>query len=77
MTAAPLALAVLLLSFTLPHEQPSRATAAADRIDSVYTDTADATCAIISVDQEAGATTQRCPGVAGYALLMPACPLPW
>jgi hypothetical protein len=65
MTAAPLALAVLLVSFTL-----ARATAAADRIDSVYTDIAGATCAIIAVDEEAGATTQRCPGVAGYTLLV-------
>lgn len=70
MTAAPLTTAVVLLSFTLPLELLSRATAAADRIDSVYTDIAGATCTIISVDEEAGATTQRCPGIAGYALLV-------
>lgn len=70
MTAAPLAIAVLLLSFVLPREQPSRATAAADGIDSVYTDIAGAACAIIAVDEEAGAMTQRCPGIAGYALLV-------
>jgi hypothetical protein len=69
MTAAPLALAVLL-SFILPHEQPSRATAAADRIDSVYTDIAGSTCATLAVDEEVGASTQRCPGIAGYALLV-------
>ena len=70
MTAAPLAITVLLLSSVLPQEQPSRATAAADRIDSVYTGIAGAAWAIIAVDEEAGATTQRCPGVAGYALLV-------
>jgi hypothetical protein len=64
MTAPPLALAVLLLSFTL-----ARATAAADRIDSIYTDIAGAACANIAVDEEAGAT-QRCPGIAGYSLLV-------
>jgi hypothetical protein len=70
MTATPLAIAVLLLSFGLPHEPPSRALPAGDAIDSVYTDIADSKCATIAVDEEAGGATQRCPGIAGYALLV-------
>jgi hypothetical protein len=70
MVAAPLAIGVLLLSFVLPHEWPPRSAMAADRIDSVYTDLTGAACAIITVDAETGATTQRCPGIAGYALLV-------
>jgi hypothetical protein len=70
MIAAPLAIGVLMLFFVLPYEWPPRAATAADRIDSVYTHIAGATCATIAVDAETGATTQRCPGIAGYALLV-------
>lgn len=66
-TTAPLAIGVLLLSFVLPHAGPAWA---ADRIDSVYTDIAGTACATIAVDAETGATTRRCPGIAGYALLV-------
>jgi hypothetical protein len=70
MIAATLAIGVLLLSFVLPHEWPARTAMAADRIDSVYTDIVGAACATVAVDAETGATTQRCPGIAGYALLV-------
>jgi len=70
MTATPFAIAVLLHSFGLPHEPPSRALPAGDAIDSVYTDIADSKCATIAIDEEAGGTTQLCPGIAGYALLV-------
>ncbi|HZF33862.1 MAG TPA: hypothetical protein VE914_08680 [Candidatus Angelobacter sp.] len=70
MTTAPLAIGIVLLPFVAPHEQPSPTTRAADRIDSVYTDIAGAACATIAVDAETGATTRRCPGIAGYSLLV-------
>jgi hypothetical protein len=70
MTVAPLALAALLLSFIRPHEYSPRPTPAADRIDSIHTEIAGSACATIAVDEEAGATTQRCPGLAGYTLLV-------
>ncbi len=70
MTATPLAIAVLLLSFGLPHGPPSRALPAGDAIDSVYTDIADSKFATVAVDEKAGGATLRCPGIAGYALLV-------
>jgi len=66
----PLAIGILLLSFVAPHESPSHTTGAADTIDSVYTDISGAACATIAVDAETSATTQRCPGIAGYSLLV-------
>jgi hypothetical protein len=68
--AASLTLAMHLFSFIHPHEQPSRTTTAADGIDSVCTATAGGACATIATDEEAGGSTQRCPGIAGYALLV-------
>jgi hypothetical protein len=70
MAVAPLALAVLLLSFALPREHSPRPIGVADRIDSIYTELTGSRCATIAADQETGATTQRCPGLAGYALLV-------
>ena len=70
MTVAPLALAALLLSFAPPREQSPRPTTVADRIDSIYTELAGSRCATVATDQETGATTQRCPGLGGYALLV-------
>src|SRR5262245_7040065 len=70
MSSAPRAVAVLLLSFALPCEQLSHTTTAADRIDSAYTDIAGDTCATLAVDEEAGGSTQQCPGIAGYTLLV-------
>ena len=37
-------------------------------ISSVYTSLAEADCRVIEVDEEAGGSTSRCPGVAGHAL---------
>jgi hypothetical protein len=70
MAVVPIALAVVLLSFALPREHFPRPTTVADRIDSIYTELTGSRCATVTADQEAGATTQRCPGLAGYALLV-------
>lgn len=37
-------------------------------INSVYTSLAEADCRVIEIDEEAGGSVSRCPGVAGYAL---------
>lgn len=39
-------------------------------IRSVYTSLADADCRLVEKDEETGATSSRCPGTAGYALLV-------
>ena len=58
------------LPFGPPLEPTAGALPAGDAIDSVYTDIADSKCTTIAVGEEAGGTTQRCPGIAGYALLV-------
>lgn len=39
-------------------------------VDSVYTDIAPANCQTIETDEESASSVQKCPGVAGYALLV-------
>jgi hypothetical protein len=39
-------------------------------INSVYTSLAEKDCRVMEVDEEAGGSISRCPGVAGYALLV-------
>ena len=51
----------------------SDSTAAGDSagaIRSVYTSLAEADCRVVERDEETGGTTSRCPGTAGYALLV-------
>lgn len=42
----------------------------ADTLRSVYTSLAEGECRLVERDEETGATTSRCPGVAGHALLV-------
>lgn len=48
----------------------SAATDSAAGIRSVYTSLAEAACRLVEKDEETGGTTSRCPGTAGYALLL-------
>lgn len=41
-----------------------------DKIGSVYSDLAPNKCKALKTDRETGASTQRCPGIAGYKLLV-------
>src|SRR5215475_6158607 len=41
-----------------------------ERTESVYSDLASTKCKTLTTDRETGASTQRCPGVAGYKLLV-------
>jgi hypothetical protein len=43
---------------------------AQERIESVYSDLAPSKCKTLTTDRETGASTQRCPGIAGYKLLV-------
>lgn len=56
--------AALILSWAAAPAAP------AARVDSVYTDLAPARCKTIETSKEAASSVQRCPGVAGYALLV-------
>ncbi len=49
---------------------PGPATDSTAGITSVYTSLADADCRLVEKDEETGATSSRCPGTAGYALLV-------
>jgi hypothetical protein len=40
------------------------------KVKSVYSDLSESKCRTIEVDKETGSTTQRCPGIAGYKLLV-------
>jgi hypothetical protein len=40
------------------------------RIESVYSDLASSKCKTLTTDRETGASTQRCPGIGGYKLLV-------
>lgn len=42
----------------------------AGAIRSVYTSLGEADCRVVKTDQETGGTTSRCPGTAGYALMV-------
>lgn len=49
---------------------PARDGSAADTVGSVYTSLGEADCRLVEQDEETGGTTSRCPGTAGYALLV-------
>jgi hypothetical protein len=40
------------------------------KLKSIYTDLSESKCKTLEVDKETGSSTQRCPGVAGYKLLV-------
>jgi len=40
------------------------------KLESVYSDISSSKCRTIEVDKETGSSTQRCPGIAGYKLLV-------
>jgi hypothetical protein len=40
------------------------------KLKSVYSDLSESKCKTIEVDKETGSSTQRCPGIAGYKLLV-------
>jgi hypothetical protein len=44
--------------------------AQSQRIQSSYTDLSGSACRTLDVDKQTGASTQRCPGVSGYKLLV-------
>lgn len=48
----------------------SAATKAQTKLASVYTDLSESKCKTIEVDKETGSSTQICPGIAGYKLLV-------
>ena len=64
LTYTNLAAALLLLfgSFQMAFAQ--------ERIESVYSDLAPSKCKTLTTDRETGASTQRCPGIGGYKLLV-------
>ncbi len=49
---------------------PAAAAAPAARVDSVYTDLSPARCKTVKTSEEGASSVQRCPGVAGYSLLV-------
>lgn len=55
---------------TAPGSDSTAASDSAGAIRSVYTSLAEAECRLVERDEESGATSMRCPGTAGYALLM-------
>lgn len=60
-------------AFVLDSMTASDSTGASDStagIRSVYTSLAEAECRLVEKDEETGATSSRCPGTAGYALLV-------
>ncbi len=57
----------VVLSFLLATVQ---STAAQDKLGSVYSDLASSKCRTNEVDKETGSSTQRCPGIGGYKLLV-------
>lgn len=40
------------------------------KLESVYSDLSSSKCKTVEVDKETGSSTQRCPGIAGYKLLV-------
>lgn len=66
--AAPGVPAFVTDSATAGDSTPPEDSAAAIR--SVYTSLAEADCRLVERDEETGGTTSRCPGTAGYALLV-------
>ncbi len=46
------------------------ATKAQAKLESVYSDLSESKCQTIEVDKETGSSTQRCPGIGGYKLLV-------
>jgi hypothetical protein len=48
----------------------SQAIRAQAKLESVYSDLSESKCKTIEVDKETGSSTQRCPGIAGYKLLV-------
>ena len=64
LTYTNLAAALLLLfgSFQIAFAQ--------EKIESVYTELASSKCKTLTIDRETGASSQRCPGIAGYKLLV-------
>ncbi|MCM3874121.1 MAG: hypothetical protein ND895_25820 [Pyrinomonadaceae bacterium] len=46
------------------------ATKAQAKLESVYSDLAEAKCKTIEIDEETASSTQRCPGIGGYKLLV-------
>jgi hypothetical protein len=53
-----------------PAGDSAMATDSTDTIHSVYTSLGEAECRLVEKDEETGATSSRCPGTAGYALLV-------
>lgn len=60
----------LVLAFSWDSVLTADSTESADSVSSVYTSLAEAECRLVEQDAETGATTLRCPGAAGYALLL-------
>ncbi|HEX2208536.1 MAG TPA: hypothetical protein VHG93_12695 [Longimicrobium sp.] len=72
-TAPPLAGEPRVPAFVAGEGPPRDSAAAGDPttgIRSVYTTLAEAECRLVERDEETGATSSRCPGAAGYALLV-------
>ncbi|HST59413.1 MAG TPA: hypothetical protein VLK84_12000 [Longimicrobium sp.] len=67
-SAAPGVPAFVTDSATAGDSTPASDSSAAVR--SVYTSLAEADCRLVEQDEETGDTTSRCPGTAGYALLV-------
>ncbi|RUT04222.1 hypothetical protein DSM106972_044500 [Dulcicalothrix desertica PCC 7102] len=57
-------IAICVLSCSLP------IIASAASIDSIYTDLSSNRCKTIEIDKETGDSVRKCPGVAGYSLLV-------
>jgi hypothetical protein len=56
---------LLLVVFTV-----GQSTKAQVKLESVYSDLSESRCKTIQVDKETGSSTQSCPGIAGYKLLV-------
>jgi hypothetical protein len=56
-------IATFILSWNLP-------LAPATSVDSIYTDLSSPHCKTVTVDKETGSSVKKCPGVAGYSLLV-------
>lgn len=65
-TAGPqLTLLIFLLLFTT-----AESILAQTKLQSVYSDLSPSSCKTIEIDKETGSTTQNCPGIGGYRLLV-------
>lgn len=69
-TAPPWQVLLKGLIFLAPILTTGDSIKAQAKLESIYSDLSESKCRTIEVDKETGSSTQRCPGIAGYKLLV-------